>query len=137
MKGTFTFLRLSNARRRYLKLVAIIILFVLFFLLSKFLFEAMNLQENVKVNVKIAKLSESENSCIFNFIIMPSCEGEINLRILIIHSGWVAIYDKTQSIECKEFSEIVEIPKKDYLYTVRVAVFSEGKFGKVVTDLKC
>ncbi len=137
MKKTSSFLGLSNSRKKYFKFVAVTILFVLFFLLSKFLFERMNLEENVGIDVKIVKLKENENSCIFNFVIRPSCEGEINLRTLIIHSGWVAIYDKTRSIECKGFSEIVEIPKRDYVYTVRIAVFSEGKFGKVVTNLRC
>ena len=137
MKKAFTSLGLSNSRKKYLKFIAVITLFVLFFLLSKFLFERMNLEENIGVDVKIVKLKESGNSCTFNFVIRPSCEGKINLRILIIHSGWVAIYDKTRSIECKEFSEIVEIPKRDYVYTVRIAAFSEGKFGKVVTNLRC
>jgi len=86
----------------------------------------------------------SERYCVFNCEFKVS-EKNVTARILVIHSGLTAIFDKEFEMEQTQIemeqtqTEFVEIqlPKRDYIYTLRGGFYNENNYGILLKGLQC
>lgn len=123
----------SKLNRPILLVITQILSIALIYLIASFLVH----RPTIKLTVNCSMLHRNELSCKFSCAMVPECKGEINGRIIVLHSNWVAIYDNTTSLRCME-SNIFEIdlPKRNYSYKLRAAVYGDG-YGISYTNLEC
>jgi len=79
----------------------------------------------------------SEEYCIFNCEFKVS-EKNVTARILVVHSGLTAIFDKEFEMEQNQ-TEFIEIrlPKRDYTYTLRGGFYTKNNYGTLSKKLQC
>ena len=79
----------------------------------------------------------SEKYCVFNCGFNVS-EENVTARILVVHSGLTAIFDKEFEMEQNQTKFIeIKLPKRDYIYTLRGGFYSENNYGITLKRLLC
>jgi len=79
------------------------------------------------------KQETTEKSCVFICNFMTE-EENVTGRIIVVHSGWTAIYDK--EFEMKPYQNTtlrIEIPLRKYVYRIRGAFYNQDHYG-ILTD---
>ena len=77
------------------------------------------------MDVNCEKILENDFLCKFNCSIKTEKCGMFMGRVVVTHSGWAAIYDKTFNFTCSTYL-ILDLPKRSYNYVIRVGI-AEGK----------
>ena len=79
----------------------------------------------------------SEGYCVFNCEFRVS-EKNVTARILVVHSGLTAIFDREFKMEQNQTESIkIQLPKRDYTYTLRGGFFSGNDYGILSNRLVC
>ena len=91
-----------------------------------------------KLDVKgfIEKVNETNTSCFFMYNASVGCEKAL-VRVVVLHSGWAAIFDKSFLINDPSFRIFIQLPVRNYTYTLRSFVYCNGLYGIDKQKLTC
>ena len=88
---------------------------------------------NMYANLYCERTELDEKSCQFKCIITPKYNtlketASIQTRIIVIHSFWTAIFDKTYEFNVdNENNFTFQIPRRDYNYHIYVSMWDNKK----------
>ncbi|MCW1296089.1 MAG: hypothetical protein OH319_00210 [Candidatus Parvarchaeota archaeon] len=114
------------------KILEIILLFLIFLLVLIIPSNIVFKQSKIDVKFTCVAIEIKEKSCSFECSIIPIYEKDeiVNTRILILHSGWSAIYDKTfRFISNKNNTIVLELPKRNYSYSMMISLYTDEDIG--------
>lgn len=87
-------------------------------------------------NLTCNMIEKNELSCKFTCNVIlnydkTNIEKELNGRVIVFHSVWSAIYDRTYEMQVPNKNSFdIELPKRNYKYSVVVSMYdNEGKIG--------
>jgi hypothetical protein len=77
------------------------------------------------------KIETKELSCKFNCSIIPvygsNVKKELYGRVIVFHSLWTAIFDRTYRIESLNTNQFeIELPKRGYAYSAVVSMYDDS-----------
>lgn len=121
----------SKSDKRYLKTTIVFILCLVILILPSFM---LTKESSIKIEINCNLVSKSDKECTYD------CKAysynndnkteDINLRIVVAHSGWTAIYDKTYKTKTNQNIILnITIPTRNYNYILNANAYD--KFGNV------
>jgi hypothetical protein len=126
MKIGLTSLRLN--RKRF----EIIVLFLIFLLILIIPSNIVFKKSKIDVESSCKIIESDERSCSFECYVKPIYEKNeiINTRILVLHSGWSAIYDKTFRFMSNQENKLtLNLPKRSYSYSMMISLYTQEEIG--------
>jgi len=123
--------KISKFSKFYRIIFSIFLLFFLIFLILNF-----SPSPKILSEVKCKKILENQQSCVFNCSIITNKYENFFGRAIVTHSGWASIYDEVFNFT-HTTSLLIELPKRNYNYVMRIGIKGEGSFDSIEQTLFC
>jgi hypothetical protein len=128
----------SKLNKIVLRIVSLTLVMIIFYAFLSFLIGSSILRENINVSVECNEINATEKECEFVCYTLAECQKPVTSRIVVLHSGLVALYDKMFNASCNETHEIiVDIPRRNYTYNVRTVFYNDEEFGRSLAYMNC
>jgi len=118
---------------------AVVIGFVaVFYLLMFIMFNIFNVPENLVVNAGCGLSSNDTYKCLYTCVVNANCKYDsLTQRVMVLHSGSIAIFDKLMNVSCGQNKISFDIPMRNYSYDVRFILFNDKYYGKSEGYIVC
>jgi len=125
-------MKMKHIFLKYYKKTFIFVLFLLILIVPSFLHK----ENKITAEINCILKNENDLSCTFDCNITPyMLDGkteEVNVRIMIIHSYWSAIFDKTYNMKTNVLNKIeVTIPRRNYKYLLNGNLYKNEDVGSL------
>jgi predicted PurR-regulated permease PerM len=126
---------------RYLKFNKFARFLVVFLIFSTFIVllgKILVPQATLKITNYCEEINSTELYCTFECSFSTNCPENFMGRIIVVHSGWVAIFDKKFEMKCNQNNTVeIQLPKRGYSYILRGAFYDENEYGISKNVLIC
>jgi hypothetical protein len=125
----FIFSKLNKIKNKK-KWFSLFLIFIIVLIIPSF-FVIKN--SNINADIKCQKIKLDEKSCQFECNVTPNYiiskeTNKIQTRIIVMHSAWTAIFDKTYEFNVnKENKFTFQIPRRNYDYYLYVSMWDNEK----------
>jgi hypothetical protein len=81
-------------------------------------------------------MKRTEDFCLFNCSFRVDQNSK--LRVIVTHTLYAAIFDEEFEVDAnKSLSVLIDLPRRNYFYTLRLGAFNQKNYGVEGGHLRC